>query len=192
MPSEPSQLDIRDPAGLRILRYPAEVLRKRAVPVSAIDDDIRGLVARMIELMREARGIGLAAPQVGVPLRIFLCDVPESDDWTTSDDPPTASGSLQVHINPVITNPVGFPEPYEEGCLSLPDLTGEVMRPPTVTLTSTDLDGSERSRTGAGLLARCWQHEFDHLEGVLIIDKFTPMSRLRNRAALKAIERRAR
>ena len=95
----------------------------------------------------------------------------------------------EVHLNPVLSGPDGGLVGLDEGCLSLPGIRGEVRRPPVITLTSTDLDGCERTRTAAGLLARCWQHEIDHLEGVLIIDKMPRMDRLRNRSAIRDLER---
>jgi peptide deformylase len=84
------------------------------------------------------------------------------------------------------------PEPYEEGCLSLPDIRGDVLRPPTVTITAYDLQGRQFTTQATGLLARCWQHEVDHLDGVLILDRMTQMSRLRNRSAIRDLERSER
>ena len=94
-----------------------------------------------------------------------------------------------VCINPVLSALVGALEAMEEGCLSLPDIRGRVSRPPQITLTYTDLDGRQHSRAGGGLLARCWQHEMDHLEGVLILDKMPQMDRLKVRKAVRALER---
>ena len=79
----------------------------------------------------------------------------------------------------------------DEGCLSLPDIRGRVLRPELITITATDLDGRQFTQRGGGLLARCWQHEFDHLEGVLIIDKFSQSSRLKNRAKIRDLEHEA-
>src|SRR5690606_2454747 len=112
--------------------------------------------------------------------------------WSPDHDPPTANDRLEVYINPVIeAGGGGPPEADEEGCLSLPDIRGDVLRPPQVTIIATDIEGARFTRTGAGLLARCWQHELDHLDGVLIIDKMTQMGRLKNRAALRTLEREA-
>lgn len=177
-----------DPQKLRIEIYPAPVLRERAREVDQVTPEIRAIVARMAELMVEAEGIGLAATQVGVPLRIFVCRVPSGDRWSSEDTPPTANDRLEVYINPVI-EAAGAPEADEEGCLSLPDIRGDVLRPPQVTISATDIEGNRFTRTGAGLLARCWQHELDHLDGVLIIDKMTQIGRLKNRSALRALER---
>lgn len=146
----------------------------------------------MIELMFEAEGIGLAAPQIGLNWRLFVAHVPANEERSTESDPPTATAEPVVYINPVLSDPKGELVAYEEGCLSLPDITGEVMRPEHITISATDLEGQRFTRTAGGLLARCWQHEFDHLEGVLIIDRMTQMSRLKNRTAVKRLERAAK
>jgi peptide deformylase len=180
----------RSPANLRILNYPDPALRRRAMPVTQVTPEVREVAARMIELMREAEGIGLAAPQVGLPWRLFVAHVPPTEDRSPESDPVTATTSARVYVNPVLSAPVGVPEPFDEGCLSLPDITGEVLRPPTITISATDLDGRAFTQTAGGLLARCWQHELDHLDGVLIIDRMTQMSRLKNRSALRDLEKR--
>lgn len=181
-----------DPASLAIHIYPDDVLRARTRPVAAVTDEVRAVAQRMIELMFEAEGIGLAAPQVGLSWRMFVAHVPESDKRSASNSPPDATREPQVYINPVLSHPVGAPEPLNEGCLSLPEVLGEVLRPPTITITATGLDGRTFTHTATGLLARCWQHETDHLDGVLIIDKMTQVSRLRNRSAVRDLERAAR
>ncbi len=178
---------------LQIVHYPADVLRRRALPVDPVTDDVRAVADRMIHLMREAEGIGLAAPQVALPWRLFVLDVPPSDDGERSPDhdPPTATTGPLVFINPVITTLEGPPEPFEEGCLSLPEIKGEVLRPPVVTIRALDRDGAEFTLRAGGLLARCIQHEFDHIEGVLIIDRMTQMSRLKSRSAVRELEKAA-
>lgn len=203
-----------DPRMLSIVNYPYPSLRERATPLpTPITDEVRLVARRMLELMRDSHGIGLAAPQVGLSWRLFVVDIPPSDppptphtphDPDNLDDPddsfpslldpafahlPTDSGGERVYINPVLSHFKGTPELMEEGCLSLPDIRGELLRPPVVTLTALDLDGRETTLTAAGLLARCWQHEMDHLDGKLIIDKFIPRSRLKNQAAVKRLER---
>jgi len=145
----------------------------------------------MIELMFEAEGVGLAAPQVGLSWRLFVAHVPIGEGRTLESDPPTATAEPVVYINPVLSTPVGEIKPYDEGCLSLPDITGEVLRPEHITISAMDLEGKKFTRTAAGLLARCWQHESDHLDGVLIIDRMSQMSRLKNRTAVKKLERGA-
>ncbi len=181
-----------DPATLQIRTYPDDVLRTKARPLAAVTDEVRAVAARMIELMYEAEGIGLAAPQVGLSWRMFVAHVPESDERSATATPASATPEPRVYINPVLSEPKGAPEPLGEGCLSLPDILGEVLRPPTITITATGLDGKAFTQTATGLLARCWQHETDHLDGVLIIDKMTQLSRLKNRSAVRELERAAR
>jgi peptide deformylase len=180
-----------DPAPLHIVYFPAAILRRRADVVPRADDDTRRVAQRMIELMFEAEGIGLAAPQVGLPWRMFVVHVPPSEDRPLEAEPAVATSSPLVFIDPVLSDPVGAPEGYDEGCLSLPEITGEVLRPPVITVTASDLEGRRFSRTATGLLGRCLQHEYDHIEGVLILDRMTQISRLKNRAAVKRLEREA-
>lgn len=189
-----------DPAALHIVHYPDKVLLTKAKPIEAITDNVREVAARTIELMNEAEGIGLAAPQVGLSWRMFVVHVPSlpasrADDVhparSPDDEPPTATRKPTVYINPVLSKPEGAPELYEEGCLSLPEITGQVLRPPIITITATDLDGNTFTQRAAGLLARCWQHEMDHLDGVLILSRMSQMSRLKNRLAVKELERSA-
>jgi peptide deformylase len=179
-----------DPAQLTILKYPAEALRRKARPIEAFTDEVRAVVARMIELMHQAEGVGLAAPQVGLSWRLFIAHVPANEERSPTSDPPTATPAPVVYINPVLVRLAGPPEPYEEGCLSIPEITGEVLRPPTASISAFDLEGRPFSQSAAGLLARCWQHEVDHLDGVLILDRMTQLARLKNRSALRELERR--
>lgn len=190
-----------DVASLRIVKFPAPVLRTKAKLVAEINEDVRNVAMRMIELMREAEGVGLAAPQVGLGWRMFVADVPptpkrpadeageERDARSPDSDPPTATRGPQIYINPQIVRLEGDLEGAEEGCLSLPDINGEVRRPPIATISALDLNGAPFTARAGGLLARCWQHEQDHLDGVLIIDRMTQMSRLKNRTAIRDMER---
>jgi peptide deformylase len=182
-----------DPAKLTILNYPDKALRQKGKAVDPADPEVREVVGRMIELMRQAEGIGLAGPQVGLPWRLFVADLPpdEEEDRFADSTPLTATAGVEVYINPVLSDPAGELVRYEEGCLSLPDIRGQVQRPEIITITATDLEGRAFTKTGSGLLARCWQHEFDHLEGVLIIDRMTQLSRLKNRAAVRELEKSA-
>jgi peptide deformylase len=181
-----------DPSTLHIVEYPDPILRRKAREVTEPLAEVRRVAERMIELMREAEGIGLAAPQVGLPWRLFVVHVPPGENRSAEDSPPTATAGPVVYINPVLSAPVGAPEPYEEGCLSLPEVTGEVLRPPQITVSAMDLEGRPFTRTAAGLLARCWQHETDHLDGVLIIDRMTQLSRLKSRINVRKLEKNAR
>lgn len=178
-----------DPRSLEIVDYPAPVLRQRAQTIPRVDDHVRAVAQRMIELMYDAEGIGLAAPQVGLPWRLFVVDVPENEHRRADESPAGATHGPVVYINPELTRLAGAPEPSEEGCLSLPDIRGDVLRPPLATIAALDERGQPFVADGAGLLARCWQHEFDHLEGVLIIDRMTQLSRLKNRSAVRHLER---
>jgi len=169
-----------DPAELSIVTYPARILKERARPLEAVDDEVRAVAHRMIDLMHEAEGVGLAGPQVGLPWRIFVTN-------GRADDPED-----RVYINPRLELERGDLESDEEGCLSLPGITVQVRRPPVATITALDIDGHEFSRTAEGMLARIWQHEYDHLDGVLILDRMSPIDRLANRKAIKELEAAAR
>ncbi|MGB0768438.1 MAG: peptide deformylase [Phycisphaeraceae bacterium] len=165
-----------DPDQLAIVSYPDPVLRIRAEPIAVIDDEIRTIASRMLELMHAAPGVGLAAPQVGLPLRLFVANPtgePEDD---------------RVYINPELIDPQPGKAARDEGCLSLPNITVEVHRPEGITIRARNLDGDPFEETADGLLARIWQHEYDHLDGVLIIDKMSPMDRMANRKAIKELE----
>lgn len=135
-------------------------LTTKAEPITTIDASTRRIADQMLEIMRKHRGIGLAANQVGLLVRMFVCEVPEG----------VRRGKPQVHINPRIVRTSGSIETAAEGCLSHPGVSVEVTRPSIVTMESTDLDGNTREHLASGLLARCWQHEIDHLDGVNIID----------------------
>ena len=168
-----------DVARLRILHYPAAPLRAVAEPIETIDDTVAAVAARMLDLMREADGAGLAAPQVGLSWRMF---VTKADDRRPD----------LVYVNPAMGGLDAELAVREEGCLSLPGITAEVRRHASATMTALDLQGSEFTLRDDGLVARVWQHEIDHLNGVLIIDKMTPMDRIANRKPLKELESAAR
>ncbi len=162
-----------------VRHYPDPVLRQKAKPVEVVDDTIRALVKDMFETMRLEDGAGLAAPQVGVPLRIFV---------TGSPDRGVPS---KAYINPVFVDLQGDLESGEEGCLSLPEIRGSVRRPKQATIRALDEQGIPFEETSDQFAARVWQHETDHLDGILIIDKMSPLDRLRVRKALKALKRAA-
>ena len=165
-----------DPAKLRIVLYPAPVLRQKAQEILEITPAIVSVAERMFDLMDEAEGVGLAAPQVGLPWRMFVVNA-------TEEDP-----ERRAFINPVISEPARELEPFDEGCLSLPGITAEVRRPAGVTITATGLDGQAFKLTSNGFPARIWQHEFDHLEGALIIDKMRLIDRRANQRAIRDLE----
>jgi peptide deformylase len=180
-----------DPSTLAVLQYPSPVLRRKAAPIAEVTDEVRAVAARMIDLMYEHEGIGLAAPQVGLSWRLFVTHVPPGEKRTLADVPATCQDGPVVYINPAFLEPKGQVESSEEGCLSLPDIRGNVLRPPVITISATGVDGNRFSQVGGGLLARCWQHENDHLDGVLIIDRMSQLSRLKNRSAIRDLERAA-
>ncbi len=141
------------------------ILRQRALPVPAVDDEIRQLVDDLFETMRAAKGVGLAANQVGVNRRVAVVDVGE-------ESPPPL-----VLINPRIVETSAATETAEEGCLSIPEIFGEVTRPQTVMLEALDRDGSPYRVTVFGYKARAVQHEVDHLDGVLFLDHLSAVKR---------------
>ncbi|HEX7118059.1 MAG TPA: peptide deformylase [Longimicrobiales bacterium] len=148
---------------IRILGDP--VLRARAEPVPAVDDDVRRLIDDMMETMYAADGVGLAAPQIGIGKRVIVVDVREPEA------PPFAL------INPVVVESSEERERGEEGCLSIPGLKEIVERPATVVVEGLDREGNPRRIEADGLLARALQHEVDHLDGVLFIDRVSPLKR---------------
>lgn len=168
-----------DPAKLAIVHYPDPVLRQAAEPVPAVDETVRAVAQRMLELMREAPGVGLAAPQVGLPWRMFVANPtgePEDD---------------RVFINPTLHDPGTHSAAREEGCLSLPRVFGEITRPTAIAITATDEHGESFTLTSDELPARVWQHEYDHLDGVLILDRMRPIDKMANRRILKELEAEA-
>jgi peptide deformylase len=152
-----------------ILILPDKRLRSVSKPVVEISDDIRTLVADMFETMYEAPGIGLAAIQVGVPLRVVVMDLSKRE---TEAEP-------KVFINPEITQSSDEKTVYEEGCLSIPEIHEDVERPARVKIRYLDLDGKPQEAEAEGLFATCIQHEVDHLNGVLFIDHISKLKRER-------------
>jgi len=149
-----------------ILKYGDSVLHEPARPVEAITADIERLINDMIETMYAAPGVGLAAPQVGVPLRVIVVDA------SVGRDP----GGLIVMVNPEIIERDGM-QLEEEGCLSVPGFNGTVVRPARLVLRGLDRTGTERQHEGTELLARAFQHEMDHLDGVLFGDRLRGIKR---------------
>jgi peptide deformylase len=149
-----------------ILKYGDSTLHHRAEPVAAVTAAIERLVDDMIETMYAAPGIGLAAPQVGEPLRIFVVDL------SVGRDPQ----GLLVLINPEIVEVDGV-QLEEEGCLSVPGFNATVVRPERVVMTALDRSGTEQRHEGTGLLARAFQHEMDHLDGTLFVDRLRGIKR---------------
>jgi len=155
-------------------RFPAPVLRGKAAPVEKIDDSIRKLVEKMTDLMIEYKGIGFAAPQAGVGLRLFIISLTGTRD------------NVRVYINPTVT-PQGELEEAEEGCLSVPGVWAKIRRAKRAAVTATDLDGNEFSDEGEGLYARALQHEYDHIEGTVIVNRMSQTARIAHRRQLKKL-----
>ena len=149
-----------------ILRYGEHPLHQPAADVSAFDDRLQRLIDDMIETMYAAPGVGLAAPQVGVPLRLFVADVSMGRD---------RHGPV-VMINPAFVEREGM-QLEDEGCLSVPGFNATVVRPARAVLRGLDRDGVEQTVQATGLLARAFQHEMDHLDGVVFVDRLRGIKR---------------
>lgn len=150
-----------------LIILPDPVLRKISTPIERVDANLQKLADDMLETMYQAPGIGLAAIQVGEPLRLLVIDVAGKDE-------PKAP---QVFINPEILWKSDEPNVYEEGCLSIPDYYAEVERPKRIRVSYLDRDGKKQKCDADGLLATCLQHEIDHLDGVLFIDHISKLKR---------------
>ena len=166
----------------RIFETPDPVLRQISVPVTSFDAELKALISDMFETMYDAPGIGLAAVQVGVPLRLLVIDLQEQEN---PDDPESpVIRQPRVFINPEILWRSENEVPYTEGCLSIPEQYAEVMRPDRVKARWQDSDGNLFEEEISGLLAVCLQHEMDHLNGILFIDH---LSRLKRDMVLKKL-----
>jgi len=143
-----------------IVRFGADVLHQPAAPVSDITPEIQSLIDDMIQTMYAAPGVGLAAPQVGVGVRIFVCDISVGRN----------RADLLTFINPEFVERDGM-QLEEEGCLSVPGFNATVARPARAILKGLDREGESHSVEATGLLARCFQHEMDHLDGTLFVDR---------------------
>ena len=151
---------------MEIIKYPHPTLRYRSKPLKRIDSALRKTVAEMFQLMYEAQGIGLAANQVDLPYRLFVLNVHEE----------RLKDHEMVFINPVISRPKD-PDEKEEGCLSLPGVYAQVRRPASIHVTALNLAGETVEGEFGGLLARAIQHETDHLDGILFIDRLVDLTK---------------
>ena len=166
---------------LPILEVPDPRLKTISKPVESFDGELKTLVNDMIETMYAAPGIGLAAIQVGVPMRLLVIDLQEEE--AEGEEPVR---NPRVFVNPEILDPSNEHSLYNEGCLSVPDQYAEVERPAQIRARWQDLDGKVHEEVMTGLMATCLQHEMDHLEGILFIDH---LSRLKRQMVLKKIEK---
>jgi peptide deformylase len=162
---------------LRVVYYPHPTLRHESKPIKRVDADLVRVIREMFQLMYASRGIGLAANQVGLPLRLFVANLSAE----------SGNGEEQVFINPVISKPKGNAED-EEGCLSFPELYGPVIRPKEVTVNAYNLRGEEINVGLSGMLARVVQHEYDHLDGVLFVDRMSSTAKAQAQPALDEFE----
>lgn len=161
-----------EPLEFRLSLYPAPVLRRVAAPVEAFDEDLARVVEAMFRRMRESHGVGLAAPQVGLDRRILVLNPTgeEADDL--------------VLVNPTLKGLAGAQTLFDEGCLSFPGIFAEIRRPERCTVEAQDLAGNRFEREFDGFTSRIVQHEHDHLEGILLVDRMSPADKVRNKAAL--------
>jgi peptide deformylase len=160
---------------LKIIVYPDPRLRKISVPVKEFGPQLQELTRKMFELMRENKGVGLAAPQVGKNIRLFVMN----HTGEPADD--------RIIVNPLLSEAEGE-EGGEEGCLSIPDVKAEIFRGKALKLAAQDLTGKPFEQTETGYIARVWQHELDHLNGTLIIDRMGEVAKMTHRKKLKELE----
>ncbi len=163
-----------------VLTAPHPVLREISKPVMQFDEALKALIVDMFDSMYDQIGIGLAAVQIGVPVRVIVMDLTgKGEDETTK----------RVYINPVLSDFTDDLLPYEEGCLSVPDYYDDIVRPSGVTITYQDINGATQTERATGLLAVCIQHELDHLEGKLFIDYLSKLRRDRALSRVKKVVR---
>ncbi|NQU06285.1 MAG: peptide deformylase [Calditrichaeota bacterium] len=168
---------------LKITAYGDPLLRKQAAKVKTIDEDLKDLAEDMLETMHSATGIGLAAPQVGVSKMFFIVDWSQLSD----DDDPKSDDGFQVYINPTVQKVNGNVTGLDEGCLSLPEVTAEVPRADHIEFTYQNLEGEEVTEELDGYPARVFQHEYDHLLGILFIDRIAASERKKVQGTLQDI-----
>ncbi len=162
---------------MHIVKYPHPTLRHKSKPLQRVDGEVKNIVAEMFDLMYEHKGVGLAANQVDLPYRLFIINL--------EGDPDKAEGF--VFINPVITRRSGTVE-AEEGCLSFPEIYAPVRRSAKIEMTAYNLAGEEVNYRLDGFFARAIQHEYDHLDGILFIDRLSPAALLSTKEALSDLE----
>jgi peptide deformylase len=162
---------------LTIIHYPHPKLKLLSKPVDVFDAHLPELAGRMLELMKTARGVGLAAPQVGLNIRLFVVN------------PTGEPGDDRVYVNPELVEPEGSEE-GEEGCLSIPGLNVSIQRSKSIRIVAHDAMGNPVEERASGHVARIWQHEFDHLNGILLTDRMGPVAQMTNRRLLQELEQR--
>jgi peptide deformylase len=181
---------------LRIVRYNDPVLRQKGEPVKVFDSALNLLSEQMIATMHTASGIGLAAQQIGRAIQFCVVDLRQTDrdfDWELDGARPPLELFMPLSLaNPVVTLLQSDKTVYEEGCLSFPDIRGDVIRTDAIRVTYQDLQGVSHSLACDGLLARCIQHEVDHLNGTLFIDRMEKKIRTPLEKSIKELARQTR
>lgn len=173
-----------------IVTFGDAALRRKAAPVAEVDDTVRALAGDLLETMYAARGLGLAAAQIGCAECVCVVDVPPEVEKEPCREANAHVPMPLVLVNPEVTAQEGK-QRNEEGCLSFPDIGAPITRANQVTVAFTDLAGARREVTVCGLLARALQHEIDHLNGILLVDKMSPMQKLAVAGQLRRLQGKA-
>lgn len=175
---------------LPIVAYGDPILRKKAEDIDEDYPNLKQLISDMFETMYAAHGVGLAAPQIGLPIRLFVIDAtPFAEDDEDGEGDPALKDFKKVLINPIIIEEKGEKWSFSEGCLSIPEINEEVMRPPHVVVNYLDENFEEHEVELSGLAARVVQHEYDHIEGKLFVDKLSPLKKAMLKGRLDAISK---
>ena len=175
---------------LPVVTYGHEILRQKAVPVSEVTSAVRQLVQDLLESMYAAKGVGLAAEQVGRTESVCVIDVPREAEKEACREENAAIAMPLVLVNPEITATEGK-QRNEEGCLSFPEIGAPITRADKVTVAYTDLNGVRQTVSARGLLSRAIQHEVDHLNGILLVDKMSPMQKMSVAGQLRRLQKDA-
>lgn len=175
---------------LPIVAYGDPVLRKKTEEIEEDYPELKALINNMFETMYAANGVGLAAPQIGLPIRLFVIDAsPFGEDDEDGPGDPIAKDFKRVFINPIMVDENGDKWAFSEGCLSIPQINEEVSRHQNVVINYLDENFEEREEELTGLAARVVQHEYDHIEGKLFIDKLGPLKKAMLKSKLDAISK---
>lgn len=176
---------------LPIVAYGDPVLRKEAEEITKEYPELKKLIENMFETMYEARGIGLAAPQIGLPIRLFIVDATpfEDDEDLSEEEQKFVSTFKKVFINAKIVEESGDEWAFNEGCLSIPDVREDVFRQPNIVIEYLDENFKKQKDSFSGIVARIIQHEYDHIEGILFTDKLSPLKKRLIKSRLENISK---
>jgi len=173
---------------LPIVAYGDPVLRQKTVEIDEDYPALSQLIENMFETMYAASGVGIAAPQIGLPIRLFVIDAsPFGEDDEDGPGDPTVLDFKRVFINPILVEETGEKWAFSEGCLSIPHINEDVLRKKNLVINYLDENFEEHEETLTGLAARVVQHEYDHIEGKLFIDKLSPLRKTMLKSKLDAI-----